>query len=236
MLFMLTPTDLAYLEIPPREQDRPTPPLLILLHGVGSNEQDLISLAPLLDPRFHIVSLRAPYELGPGSCAWFHVLFTPQGPRHDAREAEVSRELLIDTIPGLVAATGTDPEQVYLMGFSQGAIMSLYLGLTLPELVAGVVAMSGRVIPEAIERLATPRELAGLPALVIHGTADAVLPVDHGRATREALAGLPIDFTYREYPMGHEISPESLADIVAWLGARLDAPTDEATETEPTTE
>jgi phospholipase/carboxylesterase len=225
---MLTPTDLAYLEIPPQQQDRPTPPLLILLHGVGSNEQDLISLAPMLDPRFHIVSLRAPYVLGPGSYAWFHILFTPQGPLHDAREAETSRELLIDTIPGLVAATGTDPEQVYLMGFSQGAIMSLYLGLTLPELVAGVVAMSGRVLPDAIDRLATPQELAGLPVLLVHGTDDTVLPIEHGRAGRETLAALPIDFTYHEYPMGHEVSLESLADIVAWLGACLDQPADTA--------
>ena len=232
---MLTPTDLAYLEIPPQQQDRPTPPLLILLHGVGSNEEDLINLAPLLDPRFHIVSLRAPYVLGPGSYAWFHVLFTPQGPRHDPREAEASRELLIDTIPGLVAATGTDPEQVYLMGFSQGAVMSLYLGLTLPELVAGVVAMSAGVIPEAVDRMAAPQELTGLPVLLVHGTGDTVLPIEHRRASREILAGLPIDFTYREYPMGHEVSPESLPDIAAWLGARLDGAGD-AADTEATSE
>ncbi|MDQ6804311.1 MAG: alpha/beta fold hydrolase [Actinomycetota bacterium] len=221
---MKTLTDITYIEGPPRQTVEGTPPLLIMLHGVGSNERDLIELAPALDPRFHIVSLRAPITLAPGSYAWFNVLFTPEGPLHNAKEADTSREILVDTIPGLVAATETDPDRVYLLGFSQGAIMSLALALTVPTVVAGVVAMSARTLPEIRDHLGLPTDLAHLSLLVVHGTEDVTLPVRYGRETRDFLETLPVNLTYREYPMGHHVSPESLADVAAWLTQQLDSP------------
>ena len=125
-----------------------TPPLLLLLHGVGSNEHDLFELAPFLDKRFLIISVRAPNTLGPGSYAWFEVNFTPQGPAINPEQAEASRETLITFIKEAITAYGANPKQVYLMGFSQGAIMSASVALTRPELVAGAVLMSGRILPE----------------------------------------------------------------------------------------
>src|SRR5689334_2129116 len=85
------------------------PPLLILLHGYGSNEQDLFGLAPYLDPRFLILSLRAPYELMPGGYAWFEIGWTANGIVIDGQQAEASRKLLADTIPEAVAAYRADP-------------------------------------------------------------------------------------------------------------------------------
>src|SRR6516225_7411273 len=113
------------------------PPLLLLLHGIGSNEQDLYGLAPFLDQRFLIISVRAPNTLGPGSYEWFEADFTLQEP---------------------VTAYDADPKQVYLMGFSQGAIMSASVALTRPELVAGVVLMSGRILPEIRPLIASNEE------------------------------------------------------------------------------
>ena len=72
------------------------PPLLLLLHGVGSNEEDLYGLVPYLDKRFLIVSARAPITLEPGSYAWFELTFTPQGPIINPAQAEASRKKLID--------------------------------------------------------------------------------------------------------------------------------------------
>ena len=198
------------------------PPLLLLLHGVGSNEYDLFELAPLLDKRFLILSLRAPNTLGPGSYAWFDVAFTPQGPVIDPVQAEQSRQLLIDFIGQAVSAYGANPRQVYLMGFSQGAIISAGVALTRPDLVAGAVLMSGRILPEIQPMMASNEQLKDLPVLVVHGTRDTVLPVYNGRASRDLLAGLPVDLTYHEYVMGHEVSPESLADVTRWLSERLD--------------
>ena len=108
------------------------------------------------------------------------------------------------------------------MGFSQGAIMSASVALTQPELVAGVVMMSGRILPE-IQPLIPPRaDLEGLPFLVVHGTLDMVLPIAYGRSSRELLSSLPVDLTYHEYQMGHEVTQESLSDVTAWLTEQLD--------------
>src|SRR5438034_8443226 len=200
-----------------------SPPLLLLLHGVGSNEYDLFELAPYLDGRFLIISARAPNTLGRDSYAWFEVNFTPQGPVIIPEQAEASRKRLITFIDEVVKAYGADAQQVYLMGFSQGAIMSASVALTRPDLVAGAVLMSGRILPQIEPLIAAPEKLQDLPILVVHGTADAVLPISHGRASHKRLSALPVDLLYREYPMGHEVSRESLADVVAWLSARLDS-------------
>src|SRR6266516_8117896 len=162
-----------------------TPPLLLLLHGIGSNEQDLYGLAPFLDKRFLIISVRAPNTLGPGSYAWFEADFTPQGPVINPEQAEASRITLITFLKEAVTAYGADPEQIYLMGFSQGAIMSASVALTRPELVAGVVMMSGRILPEIQPLVAPSEHRAGLPFLVVHGTSDLVLPVHHSHASRQ---------------------------------------------------
>jgi phospholipase/carboxylesterase len=199
-----------------------TPPLLLLLHGVGSNEHDLFGLVPYLDKRFLIISVRAPNTLGPGSYAWFEVDFTPQGPAINPAQAEASRKALITFLDEAVNAYDADPKQIYLMGFSQGAIMSASVALTRPQLVAGVVLMSGRILPEIQPLIASNEELSGLPFLVVHGTADMVLPISYGRASRQLLSSLPVELTYHEYRMGHEVSQESLADVTAWLSAQLD--------------
>jgi phospholipase/carboxylesterase len=93
--------------------------------------------------------------------------------------------------------------------------------------VAGVVAMSGRLLPEVLPLLAPPDALRGLPILLQHGIADPVLALQHGRTARDRLATLPVELTYREYTMGHQVTAESLADAAHWLRERLDRPRDE---------
>ena len=198
------------------------PPLLLLLHGIGSNEHDLYGLTPFLDKRFLIISVRATNTLGPGSYAWFEVDFTSQGPIINPQQEEASRKALISFLKESITAYGADPKQVYLMGFSQGAIMSASVALTRPELVTGAVLMSGRILPEIRPLVAPGEELRGFPFLVVHGTADMVLPITFGRASRELLSSLPVDLTYHEYPMGHEVSQESLSDVTSWLTGQLD--------------
>ena len=197
------------------------PPLLVLLHGVGSNEQDLIGLAPSLDGRFLVVSARAPITLERGAYAWFHIQFTPNGIVIQPEEAEVSRLLVLKFVDELVETYGADPSRVYLMGFSQGCIMSLAASLTEPKKFAGVVGMSGRLMPEIEPQIAPPEQLQGLPMFIAHGTQDQVLPIAYGRGIRDKLQTLPVDLTYREYPMPHSVSPESLRDIATWLKTRL---------------
>lgn len=199
------------------------PPLLLLLHGVGSNEEDLFGLSPYLDARFLVVSARAPFVLGAGAFGWFNIEFTPRGLVADIEQAKQSLKMLPVFIEEAVAAYGADASRVYLGGFSQGAMMSLALMLTRPERVAGVAAMSGRLPAQVLERPPDREALEGLPVIVTHGTYDPVLPVENGRAARDFLKTLPVELTYREYPMGHEVSVESLRDVTEWLGKSLDA-------------
>jgi phospholipase/carboxylesterase len=202
-------------------QGQGAPPLLLLLHGIGSNEDDLFGLAPYLDQRFLIVSARAPNAYDWGGYAWFQIEWLPDRIVIDHQQAAASRELLIRFIGEAAAAYGADPARVYLLGFSQGAMMSAWVTLSQPDLVAGAVLMSGRIPEEMRDQIAAPEQLQGKPFLVVHGTQDQLLPIQNGRASRDLLQQLPVDLTYREYPMGHEVSAESLADVVAWLSARL---------------
>jgi len=214
----------------PTQASHGAPPLLLLLHGIGSHEQDLMGLAPHLDPRFFVVGARAPHTLQPGAFAWFHVEWTADGPIADATEAKQSMALLNRFIDEVTRQYTLDAQRVYLMGFSQGAILSLALALTEPKKVAGEVAMSGRLLTEALATLAAPEALAGLPIFVAHGTQDQVLSIRYGRDIQQQLEKLPVALTYHEYPMAHEVSGASLSDIAAWLSARLDGPRREASQ------
>ena len=206
----------------PRQPTDGPPPLLIVLHGYGSNEHDLFGLAPYLDARFQIVSARAPHMLMPGGYAWFELGWTATDIVINAEQAEQSRALLIRFIGEALAAYGGDPARVYLLGFSQGAIMSASVTLTEPELVAAAVLMSGRVPNEIRPLMASAERLARKPFLVVHGIYDEVLPIHNGRASRAILTDLPVALAYKEYPMAHEVSAQSLDDVAAWLTARLD--------------
>ncbi|MEN9239062.1 MAG: alpha/beta fold hydrolase, partial [Thermostichus sp. DG_1_6_bins_120] len=211
---------------PPRQAGLGPAPLLVMLHGIGSHEEDLIQLAPYLDPRLAVVSLRAPLPLPMGGFAWFEMTWTEAGPLANIPQARTSRQLLSSFLDRVVQAgignVACDPAQVYLLGFSQGAIMSLYLALTEPEKLAGVVAMSGCLPTEVVAEAAPPESLQKLSILAVHGIQDTVLPIHHGREIRDHFSRLPLRFTYREYDMGHEVSPQSLWDIQAWLQNALD--------------
>ena len=199
------------------------PPLLLLLHGRGADENDLFGLAPYLDERFFIVSPRAPIVMPFGGFEWFELFIGNGGEISvNVRHFLKSREQISEFIGELVAEYNLDAQRIYLCGFSQGAIMSLSAALSEPEKFAGVVAMSGRAMPEMLPDNNNFDTLKDFPTLVTHGIYDPVLPIEHGRASKEFLSRLPIDLEYKEYEMAHEISPESLRDVSNWLRLKLD--------------
>jgi phospholipase/carboxylesterase len=213
---------LTHLVRKPQTEQTIKPPLLVLLHGIGSNEDDLFSLAPYLDGRFLIVSARAPYVMMAGAYAWFNIEFTREGIIPDLEQAEESRRLLIAFIDEAVTAYDADPHSVYLMGFSQGAMMSLSVALIRPDKVSRVVAMSGRLPQHVVEMAASREALSRLEVFITHGTYDDVIAVENGRACRDELERLSVPVTYCEYPMAHQVSMESLRDISEWLRSSLD--------------
>jgi phospholipase/carboxylesterase len=198
------------------------PPLLILLHGVGANEQQMMQLAPSFDPRFIVVSVRSPLVLGPNAFGWFHVTFTAQGPEIAAEEAAAGWRQLAQFVDEAVAAYAADPARVFVAGFSQGGIMALATMLAAPQKLAGAISMSGRLLPEVLPHAAPAGALRGKPVLIVHGTADDKLGIHLARWAREQLERLALALTYRELPMGHTITPQSLAVVTTWLSTLLD--------------
>jgi phospholipase/carboxylesterase len=199
-----------------------SPPLLVLLHGIGADEHDLFSLVTELDPRFTVVSVRAPRRYQTGY-SWFDIAWRPDGTV--VPNVAQARESLANFVRWLSAAPGrlgADPKRIYLLGFSQGAMMSLGALRTAPERLAGVVALSGRFSDALFETSPPTAAIASVPLFVGHGTQDDVLPVANGRAVRDAFQPLVRDFTYREYPIPHGIAPAELREVSAWLTARLD--------------
>ncbi len=198
------------------------PPLLVLFHGVGSNELSMALLADSFDPRFLVISARSPIQVGPFGYAWFHVTFTPDGPVIDGDEAAAGWRRVCAFVTEASDAYGADPDRIFVAGFSQGGIVSLAAMLTAPEQFAGAVCMSGRLPPEVLPHVAADDRLDGKPVLIVHGTADETLPVDFGRRARSLLEEKPLAFVYREFPMGHTTTPDSIRFVAEWLTALLD--------------
>ena len=193
-------------------------PLLLLIHGYGSNEQDLFSFAAELPDEYYIVSARAPYNLQYGSYAWYAINFDAgQNKFSDNDQARISRDLIAKFIDELIYKYPIDATNVTLIGFSQGTILSYAVALSHPEKVQRVVAMSGYINPEILEDNYLTNSFSNLKVFVSHGTADQVIPVEWGRKAKPFLENLGIKITYKEYPIGHGVSPQNFYDFKNWL-------------------
>lgn len=207
---------LKYLCRSPKVETK-NPPLLILLHGFGSNEEDLFSLAEDFPPEFLVLSARAPHTLTEGSYAWFAVDFSSGIPINNQEQAESSRMLLQQFINEASTVFAVDTKKIVLVGFSQGAIMSYSVALTNPALVLGIAALSGRVLTEIRAQVESTDALKQLKIFIGHGTEDKVLRIDFAREAKAYLASLALTPAYHEYNMAHSISREENADLLAWL-------------------
>lgn len=203
----------------PAATGTPQPWLLLLMHGVGSNEQDLFGLAPYVPPQFHVLSLRAPYRMGPNANAWFEFSVNPDGSRtiNEPQEA-ASRVLVAQTMDAAAKQLGVPASRVVVGGFSQGGIMSLSLLLTRPELLHGVMVLHSRLLPQVLPLAVPAAALQGRQLWVSHGVQDNVIPLASAHAIRDHAATLPVDLVYREYPGMHELPPAELQDAMRWLG------------------
>ncbi|MFM2309778.1 MAG: hypothetical protein RLY87_1900 [Chloroflexota bacterium] len=194
------------------------PPLLIMLHGYGSNEEDLLQLAPYLPDECHILSLRAPLMLSPGANCWYELAFTQQGIVADHTQALLSLNILQETYHAAIAAYEVDPTRVAVIGFSQGAGMAGMLALAEPSLRCSVL-LSGlnpfAMLPQDAITVAAPR------VLVIHGSYDEVVPVATGHASRDAFVAHGAQVDYAEYPIGHTIDMRVIAALTSYLSTNL---------------
>ncbi|MFI5253351.1 MAG: alpha/beta hydrolase [Bacteroidota bacterium] len=216
----LIETTLIHRIIPPRHKDSNLNPALILLHGRGTDENDLLGLSEYLDDRFLCISVRAPFPFEEGGgYTWYDIIDI--GKPEPVMQAESYRKLK-QFISHAIKDYPIDPKGIYLLGFSMGSMMSYTLALTHPELFRGVVANSG-YIPEESEPRYRWSNIGKLPFYVSHGIYDPVIPVQFGREAADTLKKNNALVEYHEYPMGHEISEESLHDMGLWLTGQLDS-------------
>lgn len=193
-------------------------PLLLLLHGYGSNEEDLFSFASELQEDYFIISARAPYNLMYGSYAWYAINFdADENKFSDLEQARTSRDLIANFIDELIANYPIDKDNVTLIGFSQGSILSYAVALSYPAKVQRVVAMSGYLNVEIIDHNYLRNNFTNLKIFASHGTSDQVIPVDWARKAKPILDNLGIKTAYKEYPIGHGVSPQNFYDFKNWL-------------------
>lgn len=196
-------------------------PLLILLHGYGSNEQDLFSFASELPDNYRIISLRAPYNLGMhNSFAWYAINFdADQNKFSDTDQAKSSMELLNKTVVELQEKYGNHAEDTALIGFSQGCILSMAFALNYPKLVNNIVGLSGYLIPDLLPN--QDRDYSNLHIYNSHGTMDGVIPLSWAEKTENYMQKHHIDYVFETYTVGHGVHPQNFYSFKAWLETHL---------------
>ncbi len=188
---------------------------IILLHGVGSNEHDLFSLADQLPKEYYVLCPRGKFTLTAGSYAWYNVDFSKGKPVFNKQEELQSRAAILTFLKQVKEKYGFD--EIYLGGFSQGAIMSCSIGLLHPEKIKGVICLSGRILQEIRMDVKDTSELRKLKIFVAHGTQDATLNIAFAREAKIYLERLHTLLSYHEFEMGHQVNAEVLKALNKWL-------------------
>ena len=192
-------------------QDNNNSPIVIMLHGRGTDEHDLIGLAPITAGQCEVYSLRAPYNYEWGGFTWFEM----NGNNSVSKESfEHSYTEVLNFVSQF------DGKKIFLMGFSMGTIMSYALALTQPTIFSGVIALSG-FVPEQAEWLRFRwDELQTCPFFISHGIHDEVLSIALARRSHELFKQSNAVVSYHEYNMAHEINDECLNDVREWMEGR----------------
>lgn len=195
--------------------------LLVLHHGRGTDERDLIGLADLLDPerRLRVVTPRAPLQLAgtPG----YHWYLVPRVGFPDPDTFEAARTALADLHDRLWEETGVGPGRTVLGGFSMGAVMSYATALSSDRPpVAGILAFSG-FVPTVAGWEPALDDRTDTRVFISHGRRDPVIGVEFAEQARELLEDAGFDVTYRTSELGHQIDPAHLREAAIWLGETL---------------
>jgi phospholipase/carboxylesterase len=190
-------------------------PLLVLLHGRGADENDLIELASELPREFAYASVRGPIELPEGGYRWFE-------DRGLGRPVPASLQSTVDMLRAWLDGSATaeyDRKRTFVLGFSQGMMTAAALLLDDPARLAGAVLLSGSIAVDT--GMATPNRLAGVPVFTAHGSFDSVIPPDRIAQSLQYLRERSgAELSENTYPIDHSISRREIADIAAWLEER----------------
>lgn len=200
----------------PAKQEVKNPKLFLLLHGYGSDEADLFSFAEELPDDFFIVSARAPRSLAFGGFAWYDINFMDAQKFNNVAQAQESIALVRTFIQECIENFNLNTEEVWLCGFSQGAILSYALTLQNQQNIKRVLCLSGYPSPDIIGNQ-IQEKYEDLAFFISHGTEDAVIPVAWAKKGDALLSEHNIPHEYKEYRSGHGIVPQNFYDMLTWI-------------------
>lgn len=191
-------------------------PLILMLHGVGSNEKDLFRLADKFPEEYLVISARAPFSFGSTSYGWYEVDFSSGKPVYNQEQVEKSRQLIVQFINQLQEKYNSDSKKVYLLGFSQGAIMSYSVAASFPKKIKGIAAMSGRVLREDQEKIVLKEEL-DIDVFIAHSSSDQILPYSEAILAKQLLGDRVYHFKFKTHHRGHSLPEEILSEWIEWI-------------------
>lgn len=187
-------------------------PALFLIHGMGSNEQNMFPLVEGLEEQFYIFSIRGPISQPPG-----FAFFTIEGYGKPHREAfDQAVNGLTNFIDYAANQYSLDQNNLYLLGFSQGAILSMSLALVLGNKIKGIVALSG-YIPKIVTEDYDVKSVEELSVFISHGEMDQILPYEWGVAAQDYFKNKNAEVTFQSYQEGHSVSLQNQQDLKEWI-------------------
>ncbi len=207
--------DLEYLVRTP-QNGRSKAPVLMLLHGYGSNETDLFSFSNQIPDNWLVVSVRAPFALAQHQFKWYTAKLVHQKISMNFEEEEKSRKLLLKLIDQIALKYNVDKDKLVTAGFSQGANMALGLALTEPKKILAAGCFSGRFMEE-IQPLINKEALPSKQVFIAHGTEDQMLPLKYAEENKARLQEMGIKVTFVKDKIGHSISNKEFEKFIAWL-------------------
>jgi len=208
---------LEYLVRPANQKTIETP-VLFMLHGYGSNEEDLFSFASELPKELFIISVRAPYNLEPYGYAWYAINFDAQnGKWSDDEQAILSCEKMLTFMEDACKAYNLNKKNITLLGFSQGTILSYALALSNPEKIQNVIALSGYINEGILTDGYKGKDHSNLNVYASHGQVDQVIPIEWAQRAPVFLKKLGVNHKFEEFPVGHGVAPQNFYSFRAWL-------------------
>jgi phospholipase/carboxylesterase len=203
------------IHLPPNAEAGKKYPVIFTLHGKGSNERNMFGLVAPLSNDFIIVGIRGNLTLGAGY--QYYELKSLGNPIRELFDQAVKQ--LEDFIEYATGKYPIDAGRRYLLGFSQGAILSMTLALTMGDRLKGIVALNGYV-PEFVKTEYELRDVGKVGVWVSHGLYDTVFPVRIGEETAAYFGPLTSQLTFKTYPTDHGVSEDNQRDIIEWLKER----------------
>ncbi len=206
--------ELQYLVREPENITSETP-VLFMIHGYGSNEEDLFSFVPTLPENWLVVSFRAPLQSQFEGYSWYDIDFMDKDKFVDVPQATEALNAILNSIKDVRERYQIVEGPTHLCGFSQGGILSYSLALTYPQLFSKVAILSSYLEEKLLTNITKEKKkLQNLGFFISHGTDDAVIPFEWARKGADLLYDMSAYFSFREYMSGHGVNQKNYMDLM----------------------